>query len=104
MTGWILCTVRRTVTGILPFADPWAKHAHDAYHRFFPATTHWEYTHNPLLPDAELPLGEVWMVVGRATGKVFTAEVVGVGHGFQMKSYYPGVTVFSIHALPSRLI
>jgi hypothetical protein len=38
MTGWILCTVRRTVTGILPFADPWAKHAHDAYHRFFPAT------------------------------------------------------------------
>lgn len=37
MTGWILCTVRRTVTGILPFADPWAKHAHDAYHRFFPA-------------------------------------------------------------------
>lgn len=36
MTGWILCTCRRTITGILPFADPWAKRAHDAYHRFFP--------------------------------------------------------------------
>ena len=36
MTGWVLCTARRTVTGILPFADPVCKHAHDAYHRFFP--------------------------------------------------------------------
>jgi len=36
MTGWILCTCRRTITGILPFADPWAKRAHNAYHRFFP--------------------------------------------------------------------
>jgi len=34
--GWILCTVRRTVTGMLPFADPAGDHAHDAYHRFFP--------------------------------------------------------------------
>ena len=25
MVGWVLCTVRRTVTGILPFADPLAK-------------------------------------------------------------------------------
>jgi hypothetical protein len=36
MTGWILCTTRRTITGILPFADPHFRHAHDAYHRFFP--------------------------------------------------------------------
>jgi hypothetical protein len=36
MTGWILCTARRTITGILPFADPQNKHAHDAYHRFLP--------------------------------------------------------------------
>jgi hypothetical protein len=34
--GWVLCTVRRTVTGILPFADPQSESAHDAYHRFFP--------------------------------------------------------------------
>ena len=36
ITGWILCTARRTVTGIFPFADPSSQHAHDAYHRFFP--------------------------------------------------------------------
>jgi hypothetical protein len=36
ITGWILCTVRRTVTGIVPFADPLRVRAHDAYHRFFP--------------------------------------------------------------------
>lgn len=34
--GWVLCTARRTITGILPFADPDGRHAHDAYHRFFP--------------------------------------------------------------------
>ena len=36
ITGWVLCTTRRTVTGIIPFADPLALRAHDAYHRFFP--------------------------------------------------------------------
>jgi hypothetical protein len=36
LTGWILCTARRTVTGIIPFADPMSLRAHDAYHRFFP--------------------------------------------------------------------
>ena len=35
-TGWILCTVKRTITGMLPFADPLGEQAHDAYHRFFP--------------------------------------------------------------------
>ena len=37
MTGWILCTARRTTTGILPFADPQRKRPHDAYHRIYPA-------------------------------------------------------------------
>jgi hypothetical protein len=35
VTGWIMCTGRRTVTGILPFADPTGKRPHDAYHRLF---------------------------------------------------------------------
>jgi len=35
-TGWVLCTTKRTVTGIIPFADPSFYRAHDAYHRFFP--------------------------------------------------------------------
>ena len=33
--GWVLCNVRRTVTGMLPFADPLGEHAHDAFHRIF---------------------------------------------------------------------
>ena len=41
MTGWILCTARRTITSILPFADPCFQRAHDAYHRFFP-DSRWE--------------------------------------------------------------
>lgn len=36
VTGWVLCTAKRTITGILPFADPQGSRAHDAYHRFFP--------------------------------------------------------------------
>lgn len=36
VTGWILCTSRHTITGILPFAEPDQQRAHDAYHRFFP--------------------------------------------------------------------
>lgn len=34
--GWILCTGRHTLTGILPFADPSGLRSHDIYHRFFP--------------------------------------------------------------------
>jgi hypothetical protein len=37
LSGWILCTGRRTITGMIPFADPQGQHAHDAFHRFFPA-------------------------------------------------------------------
>ena len=44
MTGWVLCTRRRTVTGLLPFADPLGLRAHDAYHRFLP-DTRWEMQH-----------------------------------------------------------
>lgn len=36
VTGWVLCTARHTITGILPFAEPQRQKAHDAYHRFFP--------------------------------------------------------------------
>jgi hypothetical protein len=43
ITGWILCTARRTVTGLIPFADPLGLRAHDSYHRFFP-DTRWSMT------------------------------------------------------------
>jgi len=41
ITGWVLCTARKTITGILPFAEPCCQKAHDAYHRFFP-DSRWE--------------------------------------------------------------
>ena len=36
LTGWVLCTGRRTITGLIRWADPGGIRAHDAYHRFFP--------------------------------------------------------------------
>ncbi len=50
-TGWILCNVRRTVTGMLPFADSANEHAHDAYHRFF--------------PDARWSIAGLWQILAR---------------------------------------
>ena len=44
MVGWVLCTARRTITGMLPFADPAGRHAHDAFHRFFP-DGRWQMSH-----------------------------------------------------------
>jgi hypothetical protein len=51
MTGWALCTTRRTVTGMLPFADPAGSRAHDAYHRF--------------LPDGRWDLAGLWQILAR---------------------------------------
>jgi hypothetical protein len=34
VTGWVLCPTRRTVTGMIPFADPDGQRSHDAYHWF----------------------------------------------------------------------
>lgn len=55
--GWILCTVRRTVTRMLPFADPDGEHAHDAFHRFF--------------PDARWGMVELWQIVTRILIETF---------------------------------
>jgi hypothetical protein len=55
--GWILCTVRRTVTGMLPFADPANERAHDAYHRFF--------------PDARWSLAKLWRLLAKIVIKTF---------------------------------
>ncbi len=55
--GWILCTVRRTVTGMLPFADYGGEHAHDAYHRFF--------------PDARWSMARLWRILTEILIKTF---------------------------------
>jgi hypothetical protein len=60
MTGWVLCTCRRTITGILPFADPWAKRAHDAYHRF--------------LPDARWSMAELWTLLAKILIQAFCRD------------------------------
>ena len=57
MTGWILCKACRTVTGIMPFADPGAKHAHDAYHRFF--------------PDAQWSMAKLWQLLAKILIQAF---------------------------------
>jgi hypothetical protein len=56
-TGWILCTVRRTITGILPFADPQNEQAHDAYHRF--------------LPDARWSMAKLWQLLAKILIQTF---------------------------------
>ena len=51
MTGWVLCVRRRTVTGMIPFADPLGLRTHDAYHRF--------------LPDARWDMSGLWHILAR---------------------------------------
>jgi hypothetical protein len=62
MIGWILCTTRRTVTSILPFADPWTKRAHDAYHRFF--------------PKARWSMAELWKLLARILIQAFCRNAI----------------------------
>jgi len=62
MTGWILCTTRRTTTGIIPFADPCFQHAHDAYHRFF--------------PDASWDISRLWQILTLILVKLFCSTGV----------------------------
>lgn len=57
MTGWVLCTTRRTVTGIIPFADPVGQRAHDAYHRF--------------LPDGRWDMSCLWQILARMLIQMF---------------------------------
>lgn len=49
VTGWVLCTTRHTITGIIPFADPNFYRAHDSYHRFF--------------PDASWAIDRLWQIL-----------------------------------------
>jgi hypothetical protein len=62
VSGWVLCTGRRTVTGILPFADPNGRHAHDAFHRFF--------------PDARWEMNSLWKPLAVLLVKTFAAQSV----------------------------
>jgi hypothetical protein len=43
INGWVMCTARHTVTGIVPFAAEFLPKPHDSYHRFF-NKSRWEIT------------------------------------------------------------
>jgi hypothetical protein len=60
ISGWVLCTARHTITGILPFADPKGQHAHDAFHRF--------------LPDARWDMNALWKLLTVLLVKTFAAQ------------------------------
>lgn len=55
--GWILCTTRRTISGMLPFADPRGEHAHDAFHRF--------------LPDGRWRMARLWRTLATLLIRIF---------------------------------
>ena len=63
--GWILCPARRTITGMIPYADHDGLRGHDAYHRFFRAGA-W-CVHNlfrawaKLLVPSVYPRGRIWI-------------------------------------------
>ncbi len=57
VSGWVLCTAKHTITGILPFAEPERQRAHDAYHRFF--------------PDASWAMSELWRFLTILLVKIF---------------------------------
>jgi hypothetical protein len=65
INGWVLCTARRTITGIIPYANQKSKRPHDAYHRLFPKSR-WLPAHlwkllAELLIGLFYPVGTVWM-------------------------------------------
>jgi len=77
IAGWIVCPTRRTITAMIPFADPDGGRSHDAYHRFFRAGA---WCMNGLfrawakvLVEALCPEGPIWMLaddtVHKKTGR-----------------------------------
>jgi hypothetical protein len=65
ITGWILCTTRRTITGIFPYAEPKGKRPHDTYHRLF-GKSRWLPAHlwkllAQLLIELFYPAGDIWL-------------------------------------------
>ena len=81
VVGWIVCPARRTITGIIPFADPGGKRSHDAYHRFFRAGAWCLKTlyraWGAVLVDAFCESGPVWLIADDTVHKKTGRKVDG---------------------------
>lgn len=81
VVGWVLCPTRRTVTGIIPYADPDGVRSHDTYHRFFRAAAWcmqglfrvWA----AVLVRALCPEGTLWLVTDDTVHKKTGRKVAG---------------------------
>lgn len=77
VAGWLLCPTCRTITALLPFADPAGRQSHDVYHRFFRAPAcSWAGLFRlraRALVDCRCPDGTLWLAlhdtIHRKTGR-----------------------------------
>jgi len=81
IAGWVVCPTRRTITAMIPLADPDGKRGHDAYHRFFRAGA-WcmkglFHAWAKVLVEALCPEGPVWMLADDTVHKKTGRKVDG---------------------------
>ena len=89
ITGWILCTARRTITGILPFADPSSQHAHDAYHRFF--------------PDSRWDINRLWQILTLVLVKIFYPSfLIILSDYFNLKRFWSFSSKYIVKFCPKQ--
>jgi hypothetical protein len=81
VAGWVLCPTRRTVTGMILFADPDGLRSHDTYHRFFRSAAWclrqlfraWAV----VLVNALCPEGTLWLVTDDTVHQKTGRKVAG---------------------------
>lgn len=81
IAGWIVCPTRRTITAMIPLADPDGGRGHDAYHRFFRAGA-WGLNRlfrawAKVLVEALCPEGPIWMLTDDTVHKKTGRKVDG---------------------------
>jgi hypothetical protein len=81
VVGWVLCPTRRTVTGMISFADPDGVRSHDTYHRFFRAAA-WCLrplfrTWAAVVVREFCPEGTLWLITDDTVHKKTGRKVAG---------------------------
>lgn len=98
IVGWIVCPTRRTITGIIPFADPEGGRSHDAYHRFFRAGV-WSVRRlfrgwAAVVVEAQCPSGDLWLITDDTVHKKTGRQVQGAKRCRDAVRSTSGRTVF----------